>query len=131
MFSNNGEILVQEFIDKVAACKVEEADKVWNALAEFAAERGFNNLVYGMKSAGDIPEVTAAYESTHKSWLDTFVSQGQQHYCYLSIRGLSAASPFIGGLDYLPEPWATTKAYVDVAQFAFDHGLKREKSFLC
>ena len=116
---------MQKFIDRVAACKIDEAEDVWNMLVEFAAERGFQHLVYGMKSAGDIPETTSAYEATHKDWLDSFVSKGQQHYCYLSIKGLSASSPFMGGLEYLPEPWADTKAYVDVAKFAFDCGLKR------
>lgn len=116
---------MQSFIERVASCKFEEAERVWDILVEFAGERGFTNLVYGMKSAGDIPEVSAAYESTHQSWLEAFVGKGQQHYCYLSIRGLSAVSPFLGGVEYLPEPWATTKAYVDVAQYAFDCGLKR------
>ena len=116
---------MKNFIDKVSSYRIDEAENVWALLAEFAAERGFHHIVYGMKSPGDAPEISGAYESTHKSWLETFLGEGQQHFCYFSIRGITSTSPFIGGLDYLPEPWASSQDYIDVAQFAFDNGLER------
>ena len=115
---------MQNFIDNVAACKTGDGESVWNLLVDFARRRGFSHLVYGVKSPNGSQDTLAAYKSTHTEWLEVFVKEAQHNYCYISIKALTATHPFISGLGYLPEPWASKPAYVNVTKCAADHGLK-------
>lgn len=114
---------IQSFIREVGT--LSDPEQVWDALVEFARERGFHTLIYGMKGEDENLNISTAYHSNNQEWLQHFLSSGHYNYCYFTIKGLVSAEPYMGGLEYLPEPWRSDKNFSRVMQEAFDAGLKR------
>lgn len=114
---------LSSFLCEIA--EMTDAEDVWDALYMYAQKCGFRHMAYGIQTPGNPDNTSVAYHSTHHEWLEGYLSKGQPSNCYFSIRGLTECAPFIGGLEYLPEPWASDENYREVSQFAYDHGFKR------
>ena len=114
---------IQSFIRKVGP--LSDPEQVWDALVEFASERGFHTLIYGMKGEDEHLNISTAYHSNNQEWLTHFLESGYYNYCYFTIQGLVATEPFIGGYEYLPEPWKSDKNFGRVMSEAYEAGLKR------